>query len=53
MLSHTGLKAAEFTRHIGDDRIGRKHEHDCISAPDQTLNPLPPILEGMNFCTIY
>jgi hypothetical protein len=39
-------------RHFRGNRIGRQHEHDSVSAPDQGLDPLPPVLEGINLGSV-
>ena len=44
--------STSFSASSGGDGIRRQHEHDRVSAGDQRLQALPPILEGINLGTI-
>ena len=37
-----------FERHLGSHRVGRQNRHISVSAPNQRLDALPPILKGIN-----
>ena len=48
-----GGRMRDFLRaNLRRDGVGRQHEHHRVGAPDQRLDALPPVLEGVDFGAI-